>query len=70
MKMSLDIRFSCTIARIINSYGFGGAIVNFRVWISHMFPSVYYYMHASYTGCIKKKVIELQRAIIRESLGE
>ena len=22
-----------------------------------------------YTGCIKKKVIELQRAIIRESLG-
>jgi hypothetical protein len=25
--------------------------------------------HASYTGCIKKKVIELQRAIIRESLG-
>jgi hypothetical protein len=23
----------------------------------------------SYTGCIKKKVIELQRAIIRELLG-
>ena len=22
-----------------------------------------------YTGCIKKKVIELQRAIVRESLG-
>jgi hypothetical protein len=25
--------------------------------------------HFGYTGCIKKKVIELQRAIIRESLG-
>jgi hypothetical protein len=28
-----------------------------------------YELYGSYTGCIKKKVIELQRAIIRELLG-
>jgi hypothetical protein len=57
----------------------GGPIVTFLVHSPcfiiclENFPSsnilINLHFYSVYTGCIKKKVIELQRAIIRESLG-
>ena len=49
----------------IHWQSFPGFVISYTGCIKYY---IYIYIYI-YTGCIKKKVIELQRAIIRESLG-